>query len=49
MEKTEWEQKVMELRLEQFAELWARNEAEGMRYAQAAMAAYKTVYTQEGK
>ena len=49
MEKSVWERKIVELKEQQFKEVRTRNEAKGMRYAQAAIAAYKSVYMQEGK
>lgn len=49
MRKTEWERKIVELKEQQFQEVRARNEAKGLRYAQAAIAAYKTVYWSKGK
>ena len=49
MTKQEWEHKIVELKEAQFKEVRTRNEAQGMRYAQAAIAAYKTVYWSKGK
>ena len=49
MKKTEWERKIVDLKEQQFKEVRARNEASGLCYAQAAIAAYKAVYVREGK
>jgi hypothetical protein len=49
MKKTEQDRKIFALHYKQFVEVRTRNEVEGMRYAQAAIAAYKTVYMKEGK
>ena len=49
MTKTEWQHKIIDLKERQFKEVRTRNEAQGLRYAQAAIAAYKTVYIKEGK
>ena len=49
MTKQTWERKIVELKEAQFKEVRTRNEAQGMRYAQAAIQAYKAVYIKEGK
>ena len=49
MTKTEWEHKIIDLKERQFKEVWARNEAQGASYVNAAILAYKTVYKKEGK
>ena len=49
MKKSEWEHKIVELKQAQFKEVWARNEAQGASYVNAAILAYKSVYKREGK
>lgn len=49
MTKQDWETKIIQLKARQFRAERQRNEGAGLLYAQACIAAYKTVYLQEGK
>ena len=49
MTKTEWETKIIQLKAAQFRAERQRNECAGLKYAQACIEAFKTVYMKEGK